>query len=219
MLRSKALMSALLLAVVFLSAFCAISSPLTESDAMPMPNGLENVRLGMSVDELKKARPSLRRDDFPESPLYEETALPNEFFSYAGYEFAEGRLAKVTLSQSSDPVGVQGKCRAFFKGAIQKWGVDYSRMEGIIEKHPVTGKTYSYPVLYWEKPGARIAARCVVSSDEKYAPNFDSLLIFYGTLSMGQAAKMKIKDSATPAELDKVFKDVLVENVKEPLFR
>ena len=197
----------------------AAGAPLNVSDSVPMPKGLENVRLGMTVEELRKARPSLRHDDFPESPLYEETALPNEFFSYVGYEFEDGRLSKVTLSQSGDSAGVRGKCPAFFRGAIRKWGADYSKLEGVIENHPATGETYLYPLLYWEKPGAHIAARCVVSSDKKYAPNFYSLTIFPGKLSLTQAVKLKIKDSATQAELAGIFKDVLVENVKEPLFR
>lgn len=215
----KVLMSGLLPAVMFLNAFCALNSPLTATDSASMPKGLENVHLGMTIEELKKGHPSLRHDDFPESPLYEETNLPNEFFSYASYEFEGERLMKITLSQSGDSAGVRDKCPAFFKGAIQKWGADYSKLEGVIENHPVTGETYFYPVLYWEKPEARIAARCVVSSDKKYAPNFYSLAIFSGKLTLAQAVKMKIKDSTTPSELTNVFKEVLAEDVKGPLFR
>lgn len=218
-MRSKTVASALLLAVVLVGAFCAVSSPLPVSDSVPMPKGLEDVRLGMTVDELRKAHPSLRHDDFPGSPLYEETNLPNEFFSYVNYEFDTGKLSKMTLSRSSDLAGVRGKCPAFFKGAIQKWGADYTKLVGVIEKHPATGETYSYPVLYWEEPSARIAARCVMSSDKKYAPNFYSLVIFPSQLSLTQAVKMKVRDTATPAELTGVFRDVLVETVKEPLFR
>jgi len=219
MARSKVLMSALLLAVMLLSTFCAVGSPLRLTDSVPMPKGLENVHLGMTVDELKKARPSLQADDFPNSRVYVETALSNEFFSYVSYEFEAGKLTKVTLSQSSDSAGIRSRCPGLFKGGIKKWGTNFSRLEGVIENHPATQETYSYPVLYWEKPEANIVVRCVLSSDKRNAPNFYSLTIFSAGLSLNQAVKMRIKNSVAPDELNKLFKGILVDDVKEPLFR
>lgn len=147
---------------------------------IPMPKGLENVYLGMTLDELKAVRPNLERDDWPYSTMYYEINLKNDFFTFVSYDFSWSKLTEITLSEtttSEDFARVQ--IPGLVVGCIRKWGTDYILKTSNITRKK-TQKKYLVPLFYWDKTTAKIQMRYADTGYEIYIfdPSLDPILKF-----------------------------------------
>ncbi len=177
------------------------------SNMLPMPKGLENVYLGMSLNELKKVKPNIIRDDWPYSPLYFEKDLENEFFASVVYEFTEDRLSRITLSKTGNPDLIRSGLPGLIKGCIKKWGNNYSIKIGT-GKRIKTQEIYHYPIFYWEKADAKIELIYFEKKYEIYI--FDSKL--EPTIKFRNPTDQKeIEDSLKDASTAEGFNGLIFE--------
>lgn len=208
-------MSSLILITTLFSYL--IPSETYATDTLSTPKGLEGVYLGMSLKELQKIKPNIKRDDWPYSQLYFEKGLKNDFFSSVVYEFTDDRLSKIDLSRSGTPDFIKSKMLGIIKGCIKKWGNDYIKKIGVIENHSITKETHYHPIFYWEKPQAKIVMDYIITIDKKFAPNGYSVTIFDPNIPLDRIRKFK--ESINVKEFENVFKDVpLAEKYQGPIF-
>lgn len=196
MLKKKSIVifSFLILSMAILFYCSTMRVEANGESTIPMPKGLENVYLGMSVNDLKKIKPNIKRDDWPYSPLYFEKNLNNEFFSSVVYKFSDDKLSDITLGASGD--FNQDKILGLINGCIKKWGKNYIKKIGIGEDIK-TKATKSYPIFYWERTGAKIL---VTYSKKRFTIQI---------LDPNLRPSIKFKESSDMRELEEAFKDVL----------
>jgi len=203
--------------IVSSSVFYKRSEILAE-DKLLMPKGLEGIYLGMSLEELKKIKPNLIRGDvwtdfslYGEAPFYVEENLKNNFFSLAYYEISNGKLVEIELEKLGPPDFLKSRVPGLIKGCIKKWGSDYRKRIGMVKNE----KPLLYPVFSWEKPGAKIIMRYIITSNEKDSPNHFRVFIFKPEREL----KLDYKDIADQKELKEVFKDIqATETYTGPIF-
>jgi len=139
---------------------------------VPIPN----VRLGMSVQELKAVRPGARvwelnifpdDDDRenekptekkaaegksaqgkPARELLTETPANHELFSSFRYMFEGGHLVLVNLASDRKPEHFQRKRRAFYELLFAKYG---PKPEQRVVFHPASAFQYYAPFLLWKR--------------------------------------------------------------------
>lgn len=185
------------------------------NDILPMPKGLEGVYLGMSLDDLKKVKPSIKKDDWSYSALYFEKDINNEFFDATSYEFLDNKLVVITLAESGTFDWVKNRIPGLIKGSAKKWGNNYSKKVGVIENDPITKMTHLFPIFYWEKPQGKIIMDYIVTVDKKFAPNGYTIKIYNSRFDLNNVLKVKLKDDSTPQELEMLFKDVKIAEIFE----
>lgn len=197
MIKSK-----IMITVIVACYICILNLTLVESYAynkLAMPEGLENVYLGMSLKELKKTKPDLVSDDFSYINLFFEKKLGNEFFSFASYKFIDDSLAEITLSKEGTPDYIKSRTPALIKACSNIWGKNYLKKIGI-GRNVKTKETNYYPIIYWEKPGAKII---LTITNKLY-----TIRIIDSKIKL----KMKFKEPVNQDEVNKLFKQLQIDN-------
>jgi hypothetical protein len=131
-----------------------------------MPSMLKGVRLGMSVEELRRSRPSVELFEIfgePEvqgndpNPLYFEQLAKSPFFDTASYAFCALKLCKVTLSATGQGEPFADREARILQGAMQKWGSSPEHLLSVGDKVAgVQVPRYKVPALLWRPDSLRI---------------------------------------------------------------
>lgn len=180
------------------------------SGADSMPPQFANLRLGMSLTELRSARPNARKDDFPSSTVMVEKLGSNDTFASVSYDVGDEGLWRVTWSRSAGSERTIAGCQQVFETARQQWGRQYERRVGIVERHPTTQERLRFPVVVWTTTKSHAVLMCVVSkSSQPFAPNHITLTVFAGNRTIESVVKTKFIDPITDAEMRTVFEAVL----------
>lgn len=138
---------------LLMSAF-AITAGSISIGAVELPSELPGIRMGMSVEELLKARPGIQREGWLGRPidwkaekldLYEK--LPTGgLFSNASYILTDGRLTVVTL-MGRPKGGDESKARRkALETAVARWGKSYKKRAPEDSLRPRKARA----VLTWE---------------------------------------------------------------------
>jgi hypothetical protein len=156
--------TALLLALAF--AATARCADREAPAARPMPSFLAGVRLGMSLDELRRLRPGAQRFEIfgePEvrgddpNPLYLEELRSSPFFDTASYAFCARKLCSVTLSSMGRGELFADREAKVLQGSLRKWGSDAERLLSVGDK--VAGMDvprFRAPALLWKLDSLRV---------------------------------------------------------------
>lgn len=187
------------------------------NDLLSMPKELENVYLGMSLTELEKVRPTVKKDDLAyKIQTRFETNLDNPFFPYVAYDFSDNKLSKIILSEDGEPDFIQSRILGVIKGGIKKWGKEYIRKTRRVVVNDTTKEQRFFPVFYWEKPQAKIMMTYIITSKEKKNSHY-KLVIFDPKFRLDEI--QKFKEPQEPNEIEDAFKDVgIAESYEGPIF-
>lgn len=150
-----------ILARVFVMAFF-ISLPV-RARSLEMPKEIPNVSVGMSVEELKAARPKawitasklpLDIDKMKTGKfLAMEDLPPGGDFSTASYGVVAGKVNAITLMGDSQSGAEKGLRRRLMKEGIQRWGKKFNKRAPEDNSRPGTAQ----PTITWEVDGVEIA--------------------------------------------------------------
>jgi hypothetical protein len=138
-------------------------------DVMRLPGGLDNVRLGMTVTELKAARPSAEPFGFfrdktapldpnkPDQTLFESSgtsrSLQVVYFKFAGLD-----LDTVLIVRRVGGAEIASEVRAFLDNAVNLWGP--ADASAVVSLKGLKGEAQPAPALLWKKGNALVAAVC-----------------------------------------------------------
>lgn len=128
--------------------------------SLSMPDEVGNVEMGMSLEDLLKARPNIQREgmlgakirwDAPKLLLFENFP-PTADYKNASYLLNQGKLVSVTLV-GHPAAGQEGAARRkVLKAYVAKWGKGYHKR---IPKDALRTGEY-LPTLTWDKNDAEI---------------------------------------------------------------
>lgn len=126
-----------------------------------MPKLLQDVRLGMTLDELRTVRPGIEDAGDVEGPDgYVERISDSPFFHEAMYVFSGDRLALVKLSLSTANYATIWRYRPLLiYGALLKWGKTAKRQVLTVYELQSSGPDEGavpvrHPLLVWKKQDA-----------------------------------------------------------------
>ena len=193
----------LLMAILFYCSTMRVEA--NGESTMPMPKGLENVYLGMSINDLKKIKPNIKRDDWPYSPYYFEKSIGNNYFSFAMYKFSNDRLVVISISQEGEPDFIRGKILGLINGCLKKWGEGYSPYVRGVITNDLTKELRFFPIFYWEKPQSKIMMTYIITSKEKRNSHYE-IVMFDPKFRLDEV--QKYRETANLKELEEAFKDV-----------
>lgn len=144
------------------SVLALILGPAIGAAGIEMPKEIPNVFLGMTVQELKQARPGAwyTASKLPLDPeklkskklMAMEDLPPLGDFITAGYGIEGGKVTTISLVGPSPSGKEQQLRRRVIKDSIQRWGNKFSKRTPEDESRPGTAQ----PMLTWESDGVEI---------------------------------------------------------------
>ncbi len=144
------------------SALAMILGPAIVAVGLEMPKEIPNVSLGMTVQELKQARPGAwyTASKLPLNPeklksakfmAMEDLPLSGDFVT-AGYGIEGGKVTTITLIGPSPSGKEQQLRRRVVKDSIERWGKNFSRRTPADDSRPGTAQ----PTLTWEADSVEV---------------------------------------------------------------
>ena len=160
------------------SAFCCcviagLGQAAEISSGLAMPKGFEDIKLGMTLGELKQARPDLRKDDWPVVKMYFEELGGRGFYDTVTYFFdvaearsvrSQDRLSAVVFSKHwTARKGAASAIARQLEELIEKWGRDFQK-----SVRPVGNSRHvrKLTIYRWEGDGVT-AELCITGEEEK----------------------------------------------------
>jgi hypothetical protein len=152
--------------VALLSSTTAHCADSERSIAPPMPSMLKGVRLGMSVEELRRSRPAVElfeifgepevQGDDP-NPLYYEQLANSPFFDTVAYAFCALKLCNVSLSATGQGEPFADREARILQGSMRRWGSDPEHLLSVSDEIAgVQIPRYKVPALLWRLDSLRI---------------------------------------------------------------
>ena len=124
-----------------------------------LPIGFANIRLGMTLDELKQARSvqKLNAVSGKTDLVFHESNLSNPFYENAMFGIPQEteKLQWLVLTIEASGKELSQRLNGFLAGVVAKWGEDY---EVVFSRMRHSKREYVGPTLVWRKPGINIFA-------------------------------------------------------------
>lgn len=156
--------------------FVACGSAPIHADTGFMPKGFEKVRLGMTEEQLREARPGAGVFNIFDEPgqtlpveLYSETLAPADAgFDNVNYSFFQKKLSLVQFNRRTlGREEFSAQLPKFIQGAIQKWGAAYQKVvygipsfehTEVLSEEPVEKSVPGYQLagLLWKVEGVDV---------------------------------------------------------------
>lgn len=204
----KAILSTLLITLLFPNSYALVCCLL--------PEGFEDVEIGMSTAKLIDIRPNINVSPFSRDIVdekegvkfpYHETIEDNDLFDSASYIFLKGKLKGVLFVGRIEEEEYYEYRRQLIEDAIILWGMDYEVK--LIKVARKKGKDLLGPLIIWKEKGKYITISCTEDTAKygtkvKYKPNERVKYVEKGLLSLNILSKDIYKSRIEKQE----FKDV-----------
>ena len=205
-----------IIALATAAAACIIGYQTDAAMQQPMPPGFEALRWGMSAQELRAARPNVKKDDFYASEMRVETLPERSTFSTALYDFGSNGLWRLTLSRDLKSEQVPGSCSRALRELITFAGDRYTLGAGVVSRRVSKDAPDSFPVVRWNTPTAWVELRCVRSqSSAALAPNNIEAVVADRKVPAEQAIRVKLQEDASPETIQRLFTPILPEALRK----